>query len=59
VDAIGIHVSGPPGYREDVCERGFAPPGATNRGVRITRELIAMGQDVQRGTPHPDLAQQW
>ena len=59
VDAIGIHVSGPPGYREDVCDRGFARPRATNRGVRITRELIAMGQDVQRGTPHPDLAQQW
>ena len=37
----------------------LARPRATNRGVRITRELIAMGQDVQRGTPHPDLAQQW
>lgn len=59
VDAIGIHVSGPPGYREDVCERGFAPPGATNRGVRITRELIAMGRHVHRGTPHDDLAQLW
>ena len=32
VDAIGIHVSGPPGYREDVCDRGFARPRATNRG---------------------------
>ena len=39
--------------------RGFARPRATNRGVRITRELIAMGRHVQRGTPHPDLAQQW
>jgi hypothetical protein len=26
---------------------------------RATRELIALGRHVQRGTPHPDLTQLW
>jgi V8-like Glu-specific endopeptidase len=61
VAAIGIHASGPPGYDEGECAPGtpvsFAPPGSTNRGVRVTRELIAMGRHVHAGTPHPDLVQ--
>jgi V8-like Glu-specific endopeptidase len=53
VDAIGIHVAGPRPHERGPwgCRPGVpvAPAGAVNRGIRMTRDLIAMSREVGRG----------
>jgi V8-like Glu-specific endopeptidase len=54
--AIGVHVAGPRPHARGAwgCRPGVpvAPAGAVNRGVRLTRELIAMGEAAGRGRAH-------
>jgi V8-like Glu-specific endopeptidase len=53
VDAIGIHVAGPRPHERGPwgCRPGVpvAPAGAVNRGVRMTRDLVALTREVARG----------
>jgi glutamyl endopeptidase len=59
VKAIGIHVAGPAPHAGGAwgCRPGVpvAPAGAVNRGIRITRDLLALQQAASRGRAHAAL----
>jgi len=61
VDAIGIHVAGPTPHERGPwgCRPGVpvAPEGAVNRGIRLTRDLIAMSREVRNGGTPPNLVE--
>jgi V8-like Glu-specific endopeptidase len=59
VDVIAVHVAGPRPHERGPwgCRPGvpLAPAGSVNRGVRMTRNLIAISRQVARGRAPGDL----